>query len=167
MSSKGGFANLLALYQGWITAPWYFTFPGYHHPHCAVILKGKHPRNCLQVQMGIAQMGRGVSTFARMVWGTYLEKFKWAICLIVGGSKCLPVWFGALMQWKLKFKLVIAWLWRSPKCLPGWFGALITINTMIWQSCSIRSENKVPQSARLTEGGNVQINLETISGGLP
>ena len=38
MSSKGGFANLLALYQGWITAPWYFTFPGYQHPHCAVVL---------------------------------------------------------------------------------------------------------------------------------
>ena len=66
--------------------------------------------------------------FARMVWGTYLEKFKWAICLIVGGSKCLP----------------------------GWFGALVTIKTVIWQSCSIRSENKVPQSARLTEGRGVQ-----------
>ena len=34
-------------------------------------LLGKHPQNCLQVQMGIAQMGRGVSTLARMVWGTY------------------------------------------------------------------------------------------------
>ena len=32
-----------------------------------------------------------------MVWGTYLEKFKWAICLIEGGSKCLPGWFGALI----------------------------------------------------------------------
>ena len=28
------------------------------------------------------------------------------ICLIVGGSKCLPGWFWALMQWKLKFKWV-------------------------------------------------------------
>ena len=27
-----------------------------------------------------------------------LSKFKWAICLIEGGSKCLPGWFGALMQ---------------------------------------------------------------------
>ena len=53
----------------------------------------------------------------------------------------------------VKFKWVIAWLWRGPKCLPGWFEALITINTVFWQSCSIRSENKVPQSARLTEGG--------------
>ena len=69
----------------------------------------------------------------------------------------------------------IAWFWRGPKCLPGWVGALITNNAMIWQNCSIQSENKVPQSARLTEGGgegncysgNAQINLETISGWLP
>ena len=33
------------------------------------------PCNFLQIQMGIAQKGgRGVSTLARMVWGTYLEK---------------------------------------------------------------------------------------------
>ena len=25
-----------------------------------------------------------------------VPQFKWAICLIVGGSKCLPGWFGAL-----------------------------------------------------------------------
>ena len=37
--------------------------------------------------------GAGVSTLARMVWGPYLEKFKWAICLIMGG----PGWFGALI----------------------------------------------------------------------
>ena len=31
---------------------------------------GKPPRNCLQVQRGIARKGGGVSTLARMVWGT-------------------------------------------------------------------------------------------------
>ena len=25
----------------------------------------------------------GVKMLARMIWGTYLEKFKWAICLIL------------------------------------------------------------------------------------
>ena len=40
---------------------------------------------CLQVQMGIARMG-GVSTLARMVWGTYLEMFKWAFAWLWGGQ---------------------------------------------------------------------------------
>ena len=30
------------------------------------------------------------------------------ISLILGGSKPLPGWFGALMQWKLKFKWAFA-----------------------------------------------------------
>ena len=46
--------------------------------------------------MGIAQMGRGVSTLARMVWGTYAVKIEVQIgnCLIVEGSKKLArmVW---------------------------------------------------------------------------
>ena len=46
--------------------------------------------------MGIARKrgGGGGFTLARMVWGTYLEKFKWAICLIVEGAKMLArmVW---------------------------------------------------------------------------
>ena len=32
------------------------------------------PGNLILVQRGIARMGGGVSTLARMVWGTYLEK---------------------------------------------------------------------------------------------
>ena len=47
----------------------------------------------------------------RMVWGTYLEKNCpcWTGHLLLfflggGGSKQLPGWFGALLQWKMKFK---------------------------------------------------------------
>ena len=45
----------------------------------------------------------GVSTLARMVWGTFFAKIKWAFAWFQGQSKPLPGWFGALMQWKLKF----------------------------------------------------------------
>ena len=50
-------------------------------------------------------MGGGVSTLARMVWGTYFEKncpCSKGHMLGLGGSEPLPRWFGALMQWKLK-----------------------------------------------------------------
>ena len=62
---------------------------------------GKPPGNFILVQMGIARMGGGVSTLARGLGHLFREEvphFKWAICLIVGGSKCLPGWFGALVQ---------------------------------------------------------------------
>ena len=38
--------------------------------------------------------------FARMDWATYEVKIEvqMVICLIVGGLKSLPGWFGALMQ---------------------------------------------------------------------
>ena len=41
----------------------------------------------------------GVKMLARMVWGTCAVKIEvqMGICLIVGGSKCLPGWFGALI----------------------------------------------------------------------
>ena len=43
----------------------------------------------------------GVSTLARMVWGTCLEKncpCSKGHLLVLGGSESLPGWFGALMQ---------------------------------------------------------------------
>ena len=41
----------------------------------------------------------GVKMLARMVWGTCAVKIEvqMGICLIVGGSKSLPGWFGALI----------------------------------------------------------------------
>ena len=35
--------------------------------------------------LGIARKGGGVSTLARMVWGTFLEKIKWAFAWFWGG----------------------------------------------------------------------------------
>ena len=39
-----------------------------------VVLKGKPHWRSLAANLGIARLGRGVLTLARMVWGTYLEK---------------------------------------------------------------------------------------------
>ena len=46
------------------------------------------------------------------------------ICLIVGGSKCLPGLFGALMQWKLKFKWVFACVKEGVKACQDALGHL-------------------------------------------
>ena len=78
------------------------------------------------------------------------------ICLFLGGSEPLSGWFRALMQWKLKTKWAFAFVMEGVKAFQDAWGHLCTIKTVIWQSCSDRSKNKVPQSARLSEGGGVQ-----------
>ena len=52
---------------------------------------GKPPWNCLQVQMGIAQMERGVSMLARMVWalGHLLREVQMGNLLDCGEVKML------------------------------------------------------------------------------
>ena len=100
------------------------------------------------VYSGIAQMGGGVSTLARMVLGTYFEK------------NC-PCSKGHLLG-----------LGGLNPCKDG-LGHLCSEN---WSSngiCSSRSGNKVPHSARLSEGrcnrylGNARIDPASFSVGLP
>ena len=62
-----------------------------------------------------------------MVWGTYLEKncpSSNGNLLDCGGSKCLPGWFGALMQCKLKFKWVFAFVKEGVKACQDALGHL-------------------------------------------
>ena len=75
--------------------------------------------------------------------------------LILGGSKPLPGWFTALMQWKLKLKWAFACVKEDVKAcqdalctyVPSkrWFGKFVQIGL-----------KKVPQSPRLS-GGGVQL----------
>ena len=55
-------------------------------------------KNCPSSNGHLLDCG-GVKMLARMVWGTYAVKIEVQIgnCLIVGGSKCLPGWFKALI----------------------------------------------------------------------
>ena len=69
---------------------------------------------------------------ARMVWGTYLEKFKWAICLIVGGSKCLSVWFWVTYAVKIEVQMGFCFIKGDVKACQDALGHLvITIKTVI------------------------------------
>ena len=80
--------HVVVIWSNSFMSPWYKLSENFNKQKivCQIYSVREAPRNCLQVQMGIAKMGRGVSSLARMVWGTDLEKFKWAICLIVGGQ---------------------------------------------------------------------------------
>ena len=89
------------------------------------------PLRKMQGLFGHCPNGGGVSTLAQMVWGTYFEK------------NC-PCSKGHLLG-----------LGGLNPCQDG-LGHLCSEN---WSSngiCSSRSGNKVPQSARLSEGGGVQ-----------
>ena len=46
---------------------------------------GKPPSNSRGGHLGIARKGGWVSTLARMAWGTFLEKIKWAFAWFWGG----------------------------------------------------------------------------------
>ena len=72
--------------------------------NCEVSALGKPSSNSCCRHLGIARKGVGVSTLARMVWGTFLEKnfprSNGHLLDFGGGSKPLPGWFGALIQRK-------------------------------------------------------------------
>ena len=55
-------------------------------------------KNCLSSNGHLLGSG-GVKMLAGIVWGTYAVKIEVQMgsCLIVGGSKSLPGWFGALI----------------------------------------------------------------------
>ena len=75
------------------------------------------------------------------------------ISLILGGSKPLPGWFGALMQWKLK-------LWAFA-CVKEGVKAYQDACALIYrqngdlENLLKSARKKVPQSARLSAGGGV------------
>ena len=92
-----------------------------------------------------------------------------------GGSRPLPKWFGALILRRIvhvQRGICLVWGGLNP-CQDG-LGHLCSEN---WSSngiCSSRSGNKVPQSARLSEGGgcnrylgNAQIDPAFFEVGLP
>ena len=92
------------------------------------------PGNFILVQMGIARMGGGVSTLARMVWGTYLEKncpSSNGHLLDCGGVKMLARMVWGTCAVKIEVQMGICLIVGGSKSVPGWFGALITINTLI------------------------------------
>ena len=80
--------------------------------------------------MGIARMGRGVSTLARMVWGTFRE-VQMGNLLDNGGVKMLARMVWGTYAVKIEVQMGISLIVGGSKCLPGWFGALMTINTLI------------------------------------
>ena len=71
---------------------------------------GKHHWKKRGLFLGISRLGRekgGVWTFARMVWGPYLEiQVQIRICMFLGGSEPLPVWFQRISCSMFLMKLV-------------------------------------------------------------
>ena len=101
--------------------------------------------------------GGSISTLAQMVWGTFLEKsFQMGICLILGGSKPLPGWFGALMQWKLKFNWAFPFVNKGFKACQDSLWHLYTLKTVIWKSCSNHPGKKCPRVPVWVRGGGGQ-----------
>ena len=113
-----------------------------------------------------------------------LSKFKWEFAWLWGGSKCLPGWFGALMQWKLKFKWVFACVKEGVKACQDALGHLSPSKRWFDKVAQIGPKIKcprVPQSAPeclrvpvWVRGGrcksylgNTQIGRMIISMGLP
>ena len=72
------------------------------------------------------------------------------ICLILGGSKPLPGWFGALMQWKWKFNWVFSIVIKVFKTCKD--SLIYPQNGDLTKSLK-STRKKVPQSARLSAGG--------------
>ena len=78
------------------------------------------------------------------------------ICLIVGGSKCLPGWFGALMQWKLKFKWVFACVKEGVKACQDALGHLSPSKRWFDKVAQIGPKIKCPRVPGWVRGGGVQ-----------
>ena len=96
------------------------------------------------------------------------------ICLIVGGSKCLPGWFGALMQWKLKFKWVFACVKEGVKACQDALGHLSPSKRWFDKVAQIGPKIKCPRVPGWVRGGggnrnlgNAQIEVPTFWMGLP
>ena len=96
------------------------------------------------------------------------------ICLILGGSKPLPGWFGALMQWKLKFNWAFSFVKKGFKACQDSLWQLFTPKMVIWQSCSNWPRKKCPRVPVWVRGGrcksysgNAQMPAAWIWVGLP
>ena len=79
------------------------------------------------------------------------------ICLIVGGSKCLPGWFGALMQWKLKFKWVFACVKEGVKACQDALGHLSPSKRWFDKVAQIGPKIKCPRVPGWVRGGGAQL----------
>ena len=66
------------------------------------------PFNMLSLLFGHCPFGGGGLNACPNGLGQLFREVQTGICLILGGSKPLPRWFGALMQWKLKLKWAFA-----------------------------------------------------------
>ena len=66
------------------------------------------------------------------------------ICLIVWGSKCLPGWFGALMQWNLKFKWAFAFVEEGVQACQDGLWHLCTVKTWFDKVAQIGPKIKCP-----------------------
>ena len=73
----------------------------------------------------------GVSTLARMVWGTLGAPNQMGNLLDYGGVKMLARMVWGTYAVKIEVQMGISLIVGGSKCLPGWFGTLITINTLI------------------------------------
>ena len=81
------------------------------------------------------------------------------ICLIVGRSKCLPGWFGALMQWKLKFKWVFACVKEGVKACQDALGHLSPSKRWFDKVAQIGPKIKCPRVPGWVRGGRCNRNL--------
>ena len=85
--------------------------PCKHCKHCKHFIIYPHSREApfkfMREYLGIAQMGGGGSTLARMVWGNFFGKNL----LDFGGSRPLSGWFGVLFP-----------KWSAPECPFEWGG---------------------------------------------
>ena len=75
------------------------------------------------------------------------------ICLIVGWSKCLPGWFGALMQWKLKFKWVFSCVKEGVKACQDALGHLSPSKWWFDKVAQIGPKIKCPRVPVWVHGG--------------
>ena len=75
------------------------------------------------------------------------------ICLILGRSKCLPRWFGALMQWKLKFKWVFACVKEGVKACQDALGHLSPSKRWFDKVAQIGPKIKCPRVPGWVRGG--------------
>ena len=70
------------------------------------------------------------------------------ISLVLGGSKPLRGWFGALMQWKLKLKWAFACVKEGVKACQDALCTYVLSKRWFGKFCQIWLEKKVPQSAQ-------------------
>ena len=111
------------------------------------------PFNMMSLLFGHCPFGGGGVNACPNGLGQLFREVQTGICLILGGSKPLPRWFGALMQWKLKLKWAFACVKEGVKACQDALCTYVPSKWWFGKFAQIGPEKKCPGVPVWVRGG--------------